>query len=1220
MAFFLLYFAVSVPITIASDKIDSKSLTTASSLSYATLSSSSLTVPSTNNELSLQDTAVKLDKEKAQKFYHLIIKEKLAQKNNEFSLNECSELALIFSTSIGKELSILLNLEDIKNPGKVIWTGRFFYNKKNLSHLIQNCILGTPDFSTYNSFIFNYNSFTGSNLTFPTDLYSRLDTNYSYRQYEESKATWEKFLISLYRSYKHFISLLPDKDKNKYQQKIRNSLSALSWKMQVLRMYNLMEEITSDFEINIEKNIKLITQNKDYKFKHPELVFWSTLVYTITNRKLNDEKFLKILANCLGRSSQIGDANPWMGNKTTIEYLVSMWHGSTNFDQGLEYLKIISVLFDNGLDLSKIDLTSERLENSSEGTLRTSLTADLISAIPHIGDGLLNHLLKTNQLNLEQPIFSGQKVGNENNRLYPIHLACINKLPKVLKLFLDLKVDPNQKDYLGRTALHYAAITNDLGSAKLLLSHLATEVNIQDIYGHTPLTLASWRGNIEIVRMLLALLKDKNTSPNKKIDINLRTLGPTPYAAYELAAKYGHTAISDLILSLNPTFVLDTRNEQKLRKTTPLLMAIDLNNLAVFNTLINTPNVNLEEIESEGTDYARHPITAISARGLTKFATALMELGPAAKITPKQHERICTRFIQFGTQYLRPDIVAMAIKAGGNIHATFNHGNRDGQTPLMVATKLCGEKDHSRQISSLEIVKMLLKHPSYHEDRFLPELKKAISYARKSCSEVDQLLDLLVNRKRKIEEKKSTISTSSIINDSATNKDSVISKDPVTKILSKDEIKGQPEEKKNFDPDGIHYQTKTFFDEEGYDYQGYDEFGFNRKGRNKFTGTEFDPQGYKRVLLNDTTQNDSSVSSSASSGISSSSVHNFLYSSSASASKKFFFTADNKPASLWASNLIKQFANFRIAKYQIALQMQNQLNNHFNKESYRKNFIYNLRIVENAIRQETQRRYTQLSKQRLAYEKKTPSSINETKSGELVLDPRMVCGFFPFPSTLFKDSDNYSSTIIKDMIKGINTDPDLKLGSYLANIIAEYNVNFIRRHAKIWESNKEFSQITLQLLKERFYLTLNLDINYPLLSNFYEQDFNSEDSLNPFFSIPRVLDRFLNGEEGSIVFRHYVNLEKYEQFVDVFTEHLDTKKLLDLIMLEHRKGNLPNQLLRKHALKYYPEAKALFASNSSDNEYFCIFNNKNNQRCLKFKEKFFIDLLDFYGFFIKLSP
>ncbi len=62
-------------------------------------------------------------------------------------------------------------------------------------------------------------------------------------------------------------------------------------------------------------------------------------------------------------------------------------------------------------------------------------------------------------------------------------------------------VDPNETDARGRTALHYAAYTNDEAVAELLIKSGA-DVNARDNEGHTPLYYAVERDLPQVSEIL----------------------------------------------------------------------------------------------------------------------------------------------------------------------------------------------------------------------------------------------------------------------------------------------------------------------------------------------------------------------------------------------------------------------------------------------------------------------------------------------------------------------------------------------------------------------------------------------------------------------------------------------------------------------------------------------------------------------------------------------
>lgn len=91
--------------------------------------------------------------------------------------------------------------------------------------------------------------------------------------------------------------------------------------------------------------------------------------------------------------------------------------------------------------------------------------------------------------------------------------AVENKQPKLIaKLFVD-KVDVNDAQVDGMTALHWAVFYDDAPLVKKLLGR-AADADLKNRYGVTALHIACQNGNAEIVKALLEAGADANQEKN----------------------------------------------------------------------------------------------------------------------------------------------------------------------------------------------------------------------------------------------------------------------------------------------------------------------------------------------------------------------------------------------------------------------------------------------------------------------------------------------------------------------------------------------------------------------------------------------------------------------------------------------------------------------------------------------------------------------------------
>ena len=122
------------------------------------------------------------------------------------------------------------------------------------------------------------------------------------------------------------------------------------------------------------------------------------------------------------------------------------------------------------------------------------ITDEVVKVAAHCGQEGVLHLLKRRfavDISIWIPIsqlYNASKTGNE----------------KVVQRLLCLGVDPNLKDYRGRTPLWWSASIGYTSIAILLIEQGNAQLNEQDVNGRTPLHGAAINGHKTVVRLLLS--------------------------------------------------------------------------------------------------------------------------------------------------------------------------------------------------------------------------------------------------------------------------------------------------------------------------------------------------------------------------------------------------------------------------------------------------------------------------------------------------------------------------------------------------------------------------------------------------------------------------------------------------------------------------------------------------------------------------------------------
>lgn len=90
-----------------------------------------------------------------------------------------------------------------------------------------------------------------------------------------------------------------------------------------------------------------------------------------------------------------------------------------------------------------------------------------------------------------------------------LHYAILNENLEAVKVLLELNANVNEVDNDMRTPIHYLAVVGNEEITDYIVKNRDVEAN-KDLYGQTPICLAKWRGNVEVMNVLNKNEKIKN--------------------------------------------------------------------------------------------------------------------------------------------------------------------------------------------------------------------------------------------------------------------------------------------------------------------------------------------------------------------------------------------------------------------------------------------------------------------------------------------------------------------------------------------------------------------------------------------------------------------------------------------------------------------------------------------------------------------------------------
>jgi predicted nucleic-acid-binding protein len=196
---------------------------------------------------------------------------------------------------------------------------------------------------------------------------------------------------------------------------------------------------------------------------------------------------------------------------------------------------------------------------------------------PTLATGVLESNLEEIQqaLNLGEDVNSKLKDGSNVLQLAVWSAKSLESIKPILDILVERGIDVDNTNQMGHTALHAAAVGEKIDFIEYLIAKGAN-VNAVDSDETTPIMLAAWKGNLEVVRFLVE---------KGKADVNLKNkigLGIVDYAQK-------HTQVRDYLVTVvrdAKKAVEDMRRTSTLTNNGPTLNSEGKGKLGQFGKLM----------------------------------------------------------------------------------------------------------------------------------------------------------------------------------------------------------------------------------------------------------------------------------------------------------------------------------------------------------------------------------------------------------------------------------------------------------------------------------------------------------------------------------------------------------------------------------------------------------------------------------------------------------
>ena len=266
----------------------------------------------------------------------------------------------------------------------------------------------------------------------------------------------------------------------------------------------------------------------------------------------------------------------------------------------------------------------------------------------------------------------------------PLHIACREDYLECVKLIIEtstvsLRVDFNLTNKQKKTALHLACMNGNKSIAEYLLTHAECNPNIQDMYGNTPLHIATWNSELELLK---SIIETSTVSSVPDLSNNDR----------QTACRNGHSDIAEHFL----THTTCNPNIQDIHGNTPLHIASHNGHMECVKLIVENSTVRVDpNLTNKNNQTALHLASENDHKNIAEYMLIHAECNPNIEdihrsnplhIVSRNGHLQCMKLI-IETSTVRVDLNLTNINKQTALHIACENGHRNIVKYMLTRTK-----------------------------------------------------------------------------------------------------------------------------------------------------------------------------------------------------------------------------------------------------------------------------------------------------------------------------------------------------------------------------------------------------------------------------------------------------------------------------------------------------------------------------------------------------